>query len=250
MVEPLSGAPLFELLAQIEERQQHMAAAWEDQRWASHLYRRSLGEYHPTTLNAGLECLRLHIRASTPAGYGPCTQEATELSRGVDALAKVDLVAAQNLAKKCADLLGLCKLLEVELLEYERNRKLSHSTASSTKTKTKTKMKTMVKGMNERTSSSTVSQSRRKFDERHRHRSILAALASSSSSSSPSSFLATSGAATTAMKTEDENQECSNEEDNEEDLCSNFSSRWLSSTLLEYTSITNVGKPKRSSFSS
>ena len=127
LVEPCTLAPLLEISSMFFERQGNNIASFHSLTRAVVVFQRALGTFHKDAVRVMLDTLRLQIKCSDVDGLKLCTAKATEISRELDKLSKVDEKAADLLSRKCAEMLGLCKLIEQELTKKDsadiRNRK-------------------------------------------------------------------------------------------------------------------------------
>ena len=112
ILEPLSLSPILELQAASYDRLGKFALALDAVQHASIICERNLSSSHAETVRIMLEGLRLHICSSSTEDYKQIGVLATDISRRLDKLAKKDPIAADQLSRKCAELVALSNILE------------------------------------------------------------------------------------------------------------------------------------------
>ena len=110
-MEPPSLCPLLEVLSQAQDRQGLTSSALEHVVHSAVVSERGLGYAHRQTVRLLLERLRLRICCATNEGLSDIGKFATDVSRRLDILSRVEPVEAQRLTKRCAELVSLSCLL-------------------------------------------------------------------------------------------------------------------------------------------
>eukprot|EP01036_Dinobryon_divergens_P041854 gene41854-55519_t len=117
VLEPPALCPLLEALAEALDRQGRPAEALGHIQHAVTICERSLGPTHAETVRIMLEGIRLQTCCATSDGFTHIGRVATDVSRRLDKLSRSSPEEAATLAKRCAELVALTRLLEAKQAE-------------------------------------------------------------------------------------------------------------------------------------